>query len=189
MGTEVKDRLIELQGHRTAEQFGKDLGVSRQTINYWLKGDRTPSAENIKTICTKEGVSADWLIGLSDIRTTNKEIKGIAEYTGLSENSIEALHRMKHETHGTLNKALSFVNRALPHENKEYSCTFFSLCEDYITGTGEAGYMTIGNVTIEKDRLFVAATLQGIYDCLDSLQHECGHVLKTSIETLKSEVL
>lgn len=121
MGTEVKDRLIELQGHRSAEQFGKDLGVSRQTINYWLKGDRTPSAENIKTICTKDGVSADWLIGLSDIRTTNKEIMAIAEYTGLSENSISALNYIKEsaaadqEENGRI---LAFLNRELERSDR-----------------------------------------------------------------------
>ena len=116
MGTKVKDRLIELQGHRTAEQFGKDLGVSRQTINYWLKGERKPSAEIIKTICEKESVSADWLLGFDVPRNPNTDIQMIADYTGLSEGSIDNLHILKHGSENCYSpneKALAFVNMAL----------------------------------------------------------------------------
>lgn len=119
MSASITERLRELQGSRSAEEFGNAVGVSRQTINYWLNGTRTPSAENIKTICEKEKCNANWLLGFDDApQTLNTDIQMIAKYTGLSEESIEALGYMRLANIGTPvaitgKKTINFINRAL----------------------------------------------------------------------------
>lgn len=48
--------------------MAKYLGIPQVTLNYCLAGKRKPSLELIYNICDKYGVSADWLLGLSDTR-------------------------------------------------------------------------------------------------------------------------
>lgn len=53
--------------------------------------------EYISALADLYGVSTDYLLGKSDIKTTNVTIKGIAEYTGLTELSIDFLHWLASE--------------------------------------------------------------------------------------------
>lgn len=68
------------------------LGVNDNTISYFVSGKRMPNTEQIIKISDFFGVSADYLLGLSDTATTDKDIQFICEYTGLSEKSVEKLH-------------------------------------------------------------------------------------------------
>ena len=63
------DRFRELQGDRSNTEFAKFLGISRQTVGFYCNGDRIPDALGIRDIAEKCGVSADWLLGLSDFPT------------------------------------------------------------------------------------------------------------------------
>ena len=68
------------------------LGVNDNTISYFVSGKRMPNTEQIIKISDFFGVSADYLLGLSDTPTTDKDIQFICEYTGLEEKSVEKLH-------------------------------------------------------------------------------------------------
>lgn len=68
------------------------LGVNDNTISYFVSGKRMPNTEQIIKISDFFGVSADYLLGLSDTPTTDKDVQFICEYTGLSEKSVEKLH-------------------------------------------------------------------------------------------------
>lgn len=54
------------------KEFAELLGMSRQTVGFYLNGDRIPDALGILRIAEKCNVSADWLLGLSDIATPRK---------------------------------------------------------------------------------------------------------------------
>lgn len=71
------------------------LGVNDNTISYFVSGKRMPNTEQIIKISDFFGVSADYLLGLSDTATTDKDIQFICKYTGLSERAIEVLHFYK----------------------------------------------------------------------------------------------
>lgn len=89
---EFTRRFRELRGTRDNTEFGKFLGISRQTVGFYYNGDRIPDAQGIKQIAEKCGVSADWLLGLTDIKSPNISIRDISDYTGLSESTIHLLH-------------------------------------------------------------------------------------------------
>ncbi len=65
-----RSRLHEAMGHTKATQSGlaRQAGVDRSTISQLLKGDgtRLPNAQLIAECALALGVSADWLLGLSD---------------------------------------------------------------------------------------------------------------------------
>ncbi len=88
-------RFRELQGERTNTEFADFLGISRQTVGFYCNGDRIPDAVVLRQIADKCEVSVDWLLGLSNEQTVEAEVRQICNYTGLSEKTIERLHRLK----------------------------------------------------------------------------------------------
>ncbi len=84
-------QIVE-EGNYTITGFANLTKLSRQTIGFYLAGDRLPDAEGLMKICMACKVSADWLIGLSDTRTVEPDARTAVEYTGLSPEAVEALH-------------------------------------------------------------------------------------------------
>jgi len=120
----IKERLIRLRNKYGEEKFKKMLigtnpgQVSRQSYEHWMKGDRTPSAANIKSICEMFSISSDWLLGFlpENCSTNNIDVQNAAKYTGLSDKSVIALHRMRYGTekyHAPDIKGIDFLNMAL----------------------------------------------------------------------------
>jgi len=93
------DRLSILKGDRSVSEFARFLGINQKTLDHAIKGERKPSVEMIVSICSKTGVIADWLIGLSDFPT------------GAGGNEADLLKRcLKAEKDLVrVNKALSFI--------------------------------------------------------------------------------
>lgn len=85
---EFRERFRELQGTRTNTEFADFLGMSRQTVGFYCNGDRIPDALGVKTIAEKCKVSADWLLGLSDIQVANVKARQVCEYTGLTPDTV-----------------------------------------------------------------------------------------------------
>ena len=70
------------------------LGVTDNTISYYVSGKRIPNTERIIKISKFLNVSSDYLLGLADEPSNDPEINDIKAYTGLTENSIEFLHSL-----------------------------------------------------------------------------------------------
>ena len=70
------------------------LGVTDNTISYYVSGKRIPNTEQIIKISKFLNVSSDYLLGLTDEPSNNPKINNIKAYTGLTENSIEFLHSL-----------------------------------------------------------------------------------------------
>lgn len=87
-----RDRLRQLCGDRSNIEFAAFLGMSRQTIGFYLNGDRIPDALTLTEIAKKCGISADWLLGLSDVKEPDGTLQQVCRYTGLNANSVRFLH-------------------------------------------------------------------------------------------------
>lgn len=87
-------RLKELmeQAPKTSQKMLADvLGVTRQAVANYQCGQSSPSWDAIAKIAKHFNVSSDYLLGLSDVRTPETELRTVCEYTGLSENAISSL--------------------------------------------------------------------------------------------------
>lgn len=85
--------LIETKGIKHGDLADKDvLNVSRQAIGQYCNGTALPPADKIVILAQYFNVSADYLLGLSDAKTTDTDLKMIVDYTGLSEECIDELH-------------------------------------------------------------------------------------------------
>ena len=62
-------RIQTLPGVGNVSGFARNIGMNQKTVDLYLKGDRKPSLEFVLSICSRFGVSADWLLGLSECKT------------------------------------------------------------------------------------------------------------------------
>ena len=86
-----RERFNMLRGDMTQKQFAEFLGFSRPTVALYESGERIPDAIALKTISEKCGVSSDYLLGLSDTPTDNRDDKFICDSTGLSYEALGTL--------------------------------------------------------------------------------------------------
>ncbi|MBE6010902.1 MAG: helix-turn-helix domain-containing protein [Lachnospiraceae bacterium] len=70
----LSDRIysIRQQYHYSQEKFAEKLGVSRQAVQRWENGTSVPDIGSIINIATTFNVSSDWLMEISDQRTTEE---------------------------------------------------------------------------------------------------------------------
>lgn len=106
------DRLSLLMKERklTQQILADGLGIKRQTVSLYMTGQSMPDAEQLKKIAIFFDVSADWLLGLSDIRTLDIDIKKVCECTGLSESSVCTLQNFKQLVKKSPNRSLKRIN-------------------------------------------------------------------------------
>lgn len=86
-------RFGELRGDRTQAEFAEFLGISRPTVGFYENGERIPDALVLRQIAERCGVTADYLVGLSDNRVPENE--GVGHITGLSDEAVENLAFLK----------------------------------------------------------------------------------------------
>lgn len=82
------ERLQETRKRNSSSQFetAKALGISQPTVSSYEKGQTLPNMEKLILLCNQLDVSADYLLGLSNvpgiIRGERKEI--VEKYDSLS---------------------------------------------------------------------------------------------------------
>ncbi len=76
-----------------AEFIEHQLGesVTRQAVGQWCNGNTCPNLRTVPIIAEFFGVSTDYLLTDTKIRTTNIDVRAMCEHTGLSENSVKYL--------------------------------------------------------------------------------------------------
>lgn len=103
-------RLAELRKERglTQGELADRIGISRQSVTLYERETRIPDIEVLAEIASFFGVTADYLIGLSDART--HETEDISARTGLSETAVEVLEFYRELNEG----AEAYINDSTP---------------------------------------------------------------------------
>ena len=58
------EKVLEVKKDLSETAFARALGMNQKTVNLYMNGERKPSLEFVKNICSNFGVSSDWLLGL-----------------------------------------------------------------------------------------------------------------------------
>lgn len=113
--TVFPERLREaMQGHGvTQQELAEYVGKSRQAIGYYADGSSSPDWVTLAKIAQYFGVSADWLLGMTDVQSTDIDVQQICNYLGLSEQSVLFLHSESADT-----DAISAFDRLLRTNGK-----------------------------------------------------------------------
>ena len=83
--------LIEKKG-ATLDALAAEFNTTRQTVSNWQNGVTVPDAVSICDIARYFGVTTDYLLGLTDVKTIETNVRAVEEYTGLSEDAVKELH-------------------------------------------------------------------------------------------------
>ncbi len=89
----IGQRLNTVLAMRRIRQkdLAQALGIQDNAVSYFCKGDRTPNTVQLAQICRYLDVSADYLLGLSDVMSSSLTIQEIVRATGLSEENTKTL--------------------------------------------------------------------------------------------------
>lgn len=97
-----RDRLNILLGDMSTTDFADKVDVSRQTMGFYLNGDRIPDSLTLARICKVCSVSSDWLLGLTndpeprpcaadELGLTNKAIGAVKNYPSHAKDGLSSL--------------------------------------------------------------------------------------------------
>ena len=96
-------RLRDLMKEKNISQqtLANVVGVTRQAIAQYMDGRCSqPTMDKLCKMCEYLEVSADYLLGFSDVKSPNADFKAISEKTGLSDCAIEFLTSLKNNKGG-----------------------------------------------------------------------------------------
>ncbi len=71
------------------QSLADNIGVKRETVKFWESGERHIKCGDIAKLAKHFNVSADYLLGLSDVASPDTDIRSVCDFTGLSEEAVE----------------------------------------------------------------------------------------------------
>lgn len=110
-------------------EFSEKSKLSSGAISKYCNGTSTPGFLELRDIAKTLNISADYLLGLSDVPSLNKDIQSIAKNTGLSEPSIRYLQEISNSKTANIeiDQNIPKKTRRMLHElfnNKETDNTY-----------------------------------------------------------------
>lgn len=83
-------RLID--GEQSRQTIADKIGCDVSLITKHYNGNKIVTIDSLKKYAEYFNVSTDYLLGLSEAKTTDKDLQFICDYTGLNENIITYFH-------------------------------------------------------------------------------------------------
>lgn len=86
------------ENHNSDQEFAEKLGVSRQTLGFWIHADkekkttRSPKLEMLIQISNKLNMSIDYLAGVSESNSLDVDVQRVVRATGLTEDAIKVIN-------------------------------------------------------------------------------------------------
>lgn len=104
------DRLKRLIDTKTREQIAEALKCDTSTVTKHYNGDRRITIEYLVKYAQYFDVSTDYLLGLTDVATTDKDLQYICDYTGLDEKTVKILNTLK-ENDKYINSVMLYIKQ------------------------------------------------------------------------------
>ena len=202
-----RERFIELREDYDMKQaeFAEFLGIPTGSVGGYESGKKFPNGKTLFKISKKCNISADYLIGLSDVKSTNIEVKSICDYTGLSEMAVAKLHFFKesNQLHSEIISAfiapdfkantfcgLSFVCRMLELYEKEYLKNIEEMDEAY----NNFDEMQINEIELLEDfKEYMANKARSAkvsyYEAVDAFKNTIDEYVDNKIKTPEREIV
>ncbi len=111
----IGNRILELRkkANEKQEDLAKILQCNRASIAKYENGDRIPDGLIIAKIAKHYNTTSDYILGLTDVKTTDIDIKNMCEYTGLNENSVSILHEIYTSSIDNICEYFDIVNKSI----------------------------------------------------------------------------
>lgn len=89
------ERISKLFEGQTDAEVAKKINDIPQNCGNWRKGRTMPKLEALQRIAMAYNVNSDYLLGLTKEPTSNKDMQGTCEFTGLSEQALHQILNIK----------------------------------------------------------------------------------------------
>ena len=83
--------VLYTQNGESQRQAADALGTTKQNVNNWANGKNEPNFQTLVSIAKHYNVSTDYLLGLTDVKTVDKDLQAVCDYVGLSEKAVEKI--------------------------------------------------------------------------------------------------
>lgn len=124
----------------TQNQLSKIIGKTRQAVNNYTLGNTAPDSDTLIKLSEYFNVSADYLLGISDVKTTDKDIAYICEYTGLCEETIEKLHKENNYYSNGIHMLNNLLTDDVMYKMLSNICSLFFEYDNYVDLCSEIIY-------------------------------------------------
>ena len=108
---QIGERIIKRRGRMTQQELAELCGVKRETVNQWESGTRQIKAGDLLRLSKALQCTVDFLT--TNEKATAHDLSYIVEYTGLTEEAVESLNKLK----GVRNDhPIDFISRLIENE-------------------------------------------------------------------------
>lgn len=106
------NRLMKLREElgRTKKEVAEALGMPYTTYSNYESNLREPNSEVLIKIADFYNVSIDYLLGLTDIKSIDEDLKVTCKYTGLSEKAAMFIHHLNKKDVNNQYEAINLEN-------------------------------------------------------------------------------
>lgn len=127
---DIAERIKTVRGKLSQEEFSQQLGIHKNSLGRYERGDSTPGADVVERICTIFGVDPQWLLlGTGRMRGEVSQSAQIPNEEGIPLSTFEAriaaleeqnaqLQTWLREKDKTINALAAVVNSAYGTEKK-----------------------------------------------------------------------
>lgn len=107
--------------NKRQKELAEYLGVTANTVSYYVTGTRVPNIDQIIKIAEYFNVSTDYLLGTANVSTTDMDLKEICKYLSLSEQSIQEITQVTTKNKAMLDSALEsgYIRTLIKQLNKK----------------------------------------------------------------------
>lgn len=91
----------------SASALAREIHISPAAMNFYLSGERRPDIETLSKICTYFNCSADWLLGLSNVRSSSSDVQAAVKSLGIDERFIHDINQLDESSRKALFKLLT----------------------------------------------------------------------------------
>lgn len=164
---ELSKRIVELReaNGETQQELADAIGITRQTLSRYEIAIRTVDVNVLGALAQHFQVSTDYLLGLSDVKSTEQDMKTACDVTGLSEATIEQIQSFVRDFHLEVSEFNNPIyseqwvhDRALSEEMQKLSNLYASKAFAWVT---ESEYFTF---ILEKMRDLVLTIIFEVID-------------------------
>lgn len=166
------------ENNYTQEDIAEFLNCGRATVTNYENGRRSPDYDTLIKLAKKYNVTTDYLLGLTGAETTDKDIRYICDYTGLSVEAVERLNRRcvnsKNYKKNTVIKDYweDKTKKEVLSSNDFRLMSRMILRESEVNKNTDEIYLNILDEIIKDDEYGFSDILQDIESYLDYMQNE-----------------
>lgn len=169
-----------------SERCKGEISVSEGTITGWLQGVNgkytEPRIKALNEVAKVLGVSLDYLLGNTHIKTTSPTVQAVGQYTGLSDKAIEMLRMLKEKQE--YRAYIDLLSCIISDSDFEY---LLGLLEGYISPHQESisANFSMSRADINYKDLCIFAANSALRNILDSISEDFLTQFKTTEERLE----